>query len=136
MAMHSEGKIYLGVAVLGVALTAYVVERLFVLIQHPFASIDLAFIGAVAIALFALSAFYATVAFVFAARFVVRIKGERDSLVLCRSDDRSIQVNGDVRVIRRFGKQFSSNENRRAFVLFIANGRLWVTPQQDSESGV
>ena len=136
MAGRREATIYLGFAVAGIVLTAYVVDRLVVLVQRPFAPLDVILIAAAAIGLLALTLFYAGLAFVFAARFTDRIRKGEDSVLLYRSNGTSIQVNGNVRVIRRIGKQFSSNEKQSAFVLFLANGHLWVSPHEEVPYGV
>lgn len=127
---------YLGFAAVGIALTAYVVDKLVVLVHRPFAAIDVVLIAAVAVSLLAFTLFYAVLAFVFAMRFIDRIRKGEDSLLLYRSNGTSIEVNGNVRVIRRIGKQFSSNETQSAFVLFLANGYLWVSPREEIPNGV
>ena len=134
--MHREAKIYIGFAVGSLALTAFWVERLVVLTQRPFVLIDAVLFGAAAIVFLALTAFYAMVAFAFAARFIDRVKKDTDSVFLLRPNGTSIQVNGNVRVIRRFGKQFSFNEDQPVFVLFLANRHLWVSPKEEAENGV
>jgi hypothetical protein len=136
MTMHREAKIYLIFAVLGIALTAYLVERLATLVQRPFDPIDAAVFAAVAVLLVGFTAFYMVLAFIFATRFVERVEKDADSLHLRKPDGTSVQVRGNVRVIRRFGRQFSSNESQPAFVLFIANGHLWVSAHEERQNGV
>jgi hypothetical protein len=136
MAARREANIYLGYAVVGTALTAYVVDRLVMLVQRPFAPLDVVLIAAVVIVLLAFTVFYAVLAFVFAVRFIDRIREGEGSLLLHRSNGTLIQVNGNVRVVRRFGRHFSSNERQSAFALFLANGHLWVSTQEEIPNGV
>jgi hypothetical protein len=134
--MHREGRIYLGYAIVGGALTAYVVDKLLVLIQRALSPTDIAMLAVAAIILFTLSSLYAVLAFVFAARFIDRLRSEDNSIVLCPRKGAPIRVNGVVRILRRFGKQFSFEENKPTFVLFVANGQLWVRPEENARHGV
>jgi hypothetical protein len=128
--VHQEAKIYLGYAVVGGVLTAYVLDKLLMLTQRAVTPLDVALFTAVFFVFGALTAFYAVLAFAFAARFIDQVTNEGKSIVLHRRSGTLVKVHGDVRVIRRFGRQFSSNEDQPAFVLFIANGRLWVRSQE------
>jgi hypothetical protein len=76
----------------------------------------------------ALAAFNAWVAFLFKRRAVAEIRQSEDGVVLIPQGT-SFEVpvsTGNVRVVRRFGEQFSRNESATKFALLQAGSRYWV----------
>ena len=127
--MQRQSIIYSVYAGLGIALFVYLLTVCATAWERFGPSGTFALYCALAALFAALTVFSASVAYLFKRRAVAAIhKGEAGVVLIPEGASFAAPVNVDqVRVIRRFGEQFSRNESVPKFTLIQAANRYWVT---------
>ena len=99
----------------------------------PLPSSTVLLFAATAAVLGLMSLFYAVLAVVFLRRAVLTVQRTESGFVLHGAAGAQAVPAASVRLIRHLGSQFSSDETKPAYVLFLANRRLWICPSGDSQ---
>jgi hypothetical protein len=127
--MKREGLIYSAYTLLGLFLTAYLVNLVaFGSANARLFSTVLVLAGAAA-AFALLTIFYAVLCFVFLRNAVHSIERTESKFVLSVANGQQHVLTDRIRLVRSIGAQFSWDEAEKAFAVFVANRRLWVCTQ-------
>ena len=128
--MKRQGLINAAFALLSIALAAYAANATLVAYSRNLSLSAILMFSALACSLAMLSVFYAVMAGVLLLRAVASVQGSTSGAVLHLVGNTQSVPARNIRLLRRFGAQFSENESKPAFVLFAAGGSLWVCPAQ------
>ena len=126
VAMKREGLIYVVFALAGLLMAAYLGNKTW-LAQHLSLTRETVVIAAAGTAVLGLlGLMYSVLAFLFLRRAVLSIESSEGEFVVRAVCVQNTFRASRVRLIKRLGAQFSHDETRPAFTLFVANGGLWI----------
>lgn len=131
--MKREGHIYVMFAAGGFALFVYSGMKLLAAWGQFGMSSLVAIVAIVAFVFAGLSAFYLWLAALFSRRAVARISHNHAGWELHPAQHSTFAplIVKTLRLRRQFGSQFSSDESKPRFSLFLAAGRHWVADSEE-----
>lgn len=111
---------------MGAAVTTYAIDMCRVAFAREATTATLVITATVAAVLMLVTVAHACVAFLFLRRVVSAIDRGREGWVLdARGPVREVTT-PNIRKVRSIGEQFSRDESRPAYVVFVGAGGLWI----------